>query len=84
MLALPALKGRKAIAEGTAPLDRLALWALADFKGCAAIQGRKELKALAGCKDRLENRGRLGPKELWDCAVTLAHKGRKARFPRAL
>jgi len=81
---LLALKARKAIAEGTAQSARLALWALADFKACVAIQGRKESRALAACKALRESRGRLGLKELWACAVTLAHKGRKVKFPRAL
>lgn len=83
-LVLLAPKGRKVIAEGTARLARLALWVLADFKACAAIRGPKESKALAACKALRENRGRLGLKELWDCAVTLAHRGHKAKFPRAL
>ena len=82
-LALQARRALKAIAGLTARLARLALWALADFKGCAVIRGHKESKALADCKALRENAVWKDLKELWAYAVIPAHKGRRAKFPKA-
>lgn len=82
-LALLAPKGRKAIAEVTAPSAPQDQWGLADFKGCAVIRGHKESKALADCKALRENAAQKDHKELWACAVTLARKDHKAKSPRA-
>lgn len=83
-LGLLAPKGRKAIAEVTDQLARRGKWGLAVFKACAETPAHKELKALVGCKALRESADRKAPKELWDYAVTLAHKGHRAKFPRVL
>jgi hypothetical protein len=82
-LALLAPKGQKAIAEGTAQSAQRDKWDLVDFKDCVAIQGHKELKALAACKALRENAVWKDLKELWAYAVIPAHKGRRAKFPKA-
>ena len=82
-LALLAPKGQKAIAAVTAQSAPPDQWGLADFKGCAVIRGHKESKALADCKALRENAVWKDLKELWAYAVIPAHKGRRAKFPKA-
>ena len=65
-------------------MDRLDKWARVGFKDFAETQGRRASRGHGACKAQRENAGRKALKELWDCAATPAHRGRKAKFPKAL